>query len=394
METAELSRPGPFFRCREDHGVPVRLFRESDILCLPTTEELAFEREDGENPKDKDTMDVHGFLRWCFVNQDEHSGIRARLTTHRLLWQDASCGGSGWLALRLDDVAMIDATGGWFRKRRCQLRLKPVYSVAIRCSEAAYTDELYRQLQAAVMASKWREGSYQEASLGGLNRILGQRENRQQAVGETLEVALTDLESLRQHAAQTVAAARQVVAAHGTADTGEVTGVQRILEDFGLLGPDGAVVAKGGLFKKDIEADVESVCKAALEQRGGLGMLLAHDVFCLVNRARGTALVSPEEVMAALRHCSAPGGSLRLRTLGSTGTFAASLARTHDGDTDRQLVRLAEVGPLSAFRLATELGLTVAEAQYILRDAEARAAVVRDDAPEGVFYYPNFFFRC
>merc|ERR1719330_1520714 len=107
-------------------------------------------------------------------------------------------------------------------------------------------------------------------------------------------------------------------------------GVQQLLEDFGLLGLDGAAAMKGGRGKADVEADVLQVCRAALEKRGGFGMLLAHDVFCLVNRARGTALVSPEEVMAALRRCGAPGGPLRLRTLGSTGAVAASLARCTD----------------------------------------------------------------
>lgn len=122
-------------------------------------------------------------------------------------------------------------------------------------------------------------------------------------------------------------------------------------------------------------------------------MLLAHDVFCLVNRARGTALVSPEEVMTALRRCAQPGGPLRLRTLGSTSALAVSLSRTSDRDTDAQLVRMAQAAPLSAFKLAKELNLTAAEAQYLLKDTEARAALVRDDAPEGVFYFPNLFER-
>ncbi|OLQ09285.1 hypothetical protein AK812_SmicGene7135 [Symbiodinium microadriaticum] len=50
-----------------------------------------------------------------------------------------------------------------------------------------------------------------------------------------------------------------------------------------------------------------------------------------------------------------------------------------------------EEGPLSAFRVATVLKITAAEARYLLHDAEQRAVLVRDDAPECVYFYRNFF---
>jgi len=385
MEPEDPAQPGPFLRCREEGGVPVKLVGESDIFCLPATEELSFEAEDAC----VQDSDAHSSMRSKLSGRAVHSGARARLTTHRLVWRSpaASC----WLALRLDAVATTGATGGVFRPRRCELRLCQGQAVAIRCSEAGRTEELLVQLQAAVEASRWQQGSYEAASIGGLRRILDERETRQQAVGGTLDVALADLESLKRHAGHAVAAARQVAAHMPPEGSREGAGVRELLEDFGLLGQDGAAVAQGGHLKADVDADVARVCQAALEKRGGLGMLLVHDVFCLVNRARGTAMLSPEELMAALRRCAAPGGLLRLRALGSTSALAASLARTSDRELDERLVGLAGVAPLSAFRLAGELGLTVAEAQYLLRDAEARAELVRDDGPEGVFFYPNFF---
>mmetsp|Transcript_103776 Transcript_103776/g.334598 ORF Transcript_103776/g.334598 Transcript_103776/m.334598 type:complete len:389 (-) Transcript_103776:304-1470(-) len=385
MEAVDLSCPEPFLRCLEDGGVPMKLVQESDVVCLPAKEELRFE----SHSAGKRSSEPQLCLRWCVLETQVHSGSRARLTTHRLIWYAASK--SAWMALRLDGIALVETTGGGiFRQQRCELQFQSGCIIAIRCNDAAWTEELSSSLKAALGACKWRQGSYEVASIGGLQRILGRREDRQHVVDATLEVALADLESLREHAAQTVAAARRV-AAHSFGELGEGTGVQRLLQGFGLMGPDGAVVAVGGDLREDIDRDVAHVCAAALEQRGGLGLLLAHDVFCLVNRARGTALVSPDEVMAALRRVATAGGPLRLRSLGSTGAVAASLARTSEGDVDAHLVQMARIGPLSAFRLATELGLTAAEAQYLLRDAEARAALVRDEAPEGVFYYRNFF---
>eukprot|EP00416_Gambierdiscus_australes_P036811 CAMPEP_0171110488 /NCGR_PEP_ID=MMETSP0766_2-20121228/71435_1 /TAXON_ID=439317 /ORGANISM="Gambierdiscus australes, Strain CAWD 149" /LENGTH=385 /DNA_ID=CAMNT_0011572363 /DNA_START=43 /DNA_END=1197 /DNA_ORIENTATION=+ len=385
MKPLDAAGRGPLLRCREEDGFPPKLVGESDLFCPPATEELCFELE-GCGLQDGDAQAI---MRAKLSGRDTHAGTRVRLTTHRLVWRSATAG--GWLALRLDTVARVEATGGGvFKPRRCEMHLRSDGpSVAIRRAEAEQTDEMASQIQAALQACGWRRGSYEEAAMGGLQRILGQRETRQQAVEETLDVALADLESLRQHAAQAVSAARQVSRGMTSQAGEDGTGVQQLLEDFGLLGPDGAAVARGGHLKADVQADVERVCKAALEKRGGLGMLLAHDVFCLVNRARGTALVSAEEVMAALRRSAADGGPLRLRTLGSVSAIAVVLARSSDVELDAQLVRLAEAAPLSAFTLGSQLSLTAAEAQYLLRDAEARASLVRDDAPEGVFYYPN-----
>jgi len=318
--------------------------------------------------------------------------------------------------LRLDGIASVEDSQRMFRSRRCLIKLQSDTSdvafaaVKITSAEVSFDDFIAR-LTESVAAAAWSEGSYDEAAMGGLRKILGDQHARQQATGEALDVALTDLESLRKRAQEAVAAAR-IVANHaasapsvsgypdGTSAGGaEDDGLRRLLEDFGcLLGPDGKPVAKGGSSRADVKADVARVCVAALEKRrqggGGLGaMLLAHDAYCLVNRARGTALVSPEEVMAALRSCSASGGPLMLRNLGSTGAISVCLARSGDDAStdDRRLVELTKESPVSACSLSRELGLSTSEARYLLRDAEQRALLVRDEAPEGVFYYKNFF---
>eukprot|EP00435_Cladocopium_sp_Y103_P031731 s1543_g8.t1 len=236
------------------------------------------------------------------------------------------------------------------------------------------------------------------AAQAGLQRLLNNQASKQQATGATLDVALADLDSLRRHAADAAKAAKQVVSglskpAGYEGGSSEVdSDVSKLLEDFGLLQADGSTISmSGGQKKDDIVADVAKVSAAALEKKGTGALLLAHDVFCLVNRARGTALVSPEEVIKALRTCSKPGGPLRMRKLGSAGAVAVALARTSDADMDVPLLQLLEDAPLSAFRVSIELKITATEARYLLQDAEKRAVIVRDDAPECVYFYRNFF---
>eukprot|EP00927_Polykrikos_kofoidii_P063016 TRINITY_DN57820_c0_g1_i1.p1 TRINITY_DN57820_c0_g1~~TRINITY_DN57820_c0_g1_i1.p1 ORF type:complete len:393 (-),score=82.23 TRINITY_DN57820_c0_g1_i1:109-1287(-) len=388
METTPTQAGELFERCEADaNGLPARLIGERDLLLLPPLEEFA----------------------WEFDSLPSRNGRRLRVTTHRICWQ-ADSDDSAWLVLRLDGVASAEISSRWMRKRRCLLNLcgGVVFSTYLKFTTESLIDDLASKLQEAISTAAWREGSFNASAMGGLQRIIDTREARLHACGDTLEVALADLDSLRQHAVKVVAAARQVAAAEaggGYAGSGGGTeptsdGFRRLLEDFGcLLGADGKPVASGSGSRAGIEADVVRVCTAALETKkgrsvaGGLGaMLLAHDAFCLINRARGTAMVSPEEVMDALRRCSKDGGKLRLRSLGKTGAIAVSLACGDNGSGDDQkLERMTEASPLTAFSLAAESGLTAAEAGYLLSDAEERGILVRDDAPEGVFYYRNFF---
>lgn len=378
MEPVNPQRPHLFLKCRVEDGVPVRLINEEDLHVIPAAQEMWVEAEGAGIGRQ------HGMS-----SAMQHIGTRGRITTHRMMWYVAEV--KMWLALRLDGVSRIDFATAFMRTSFCKIFLSAgagaIQSLDIRCNEARDAAELVKQLKEASAAGRWRQGSYDVSAAVGLQRVLGARQAKQQVVGETLDVALTDLGALKQYAAQTVAAARKVAAKQQGNDT---SGVQSLLEDFGLLGADGGLVVKGGTTAQAVAGDVLSVCEAALKKRGGFGMLLVHDIFCLVNRARGTALVSPEEVMEALRALGRS-NKLRLRNLGNTGTWAACLPSTNDAEVDARLLKLAEAGPLSAFQLGKELGVTTAEAQYLLRDAEARAVLVRDEATAGVFFYRNFF---
>jgi len=350
-------------------SVPVRLLGEQDVYCMPTTVELHVEPQ--------------GTVQTLLDGKE--LGARARLTTHRLYWRVASS--DSWLAVRLDAIASLELTSGFMRSNRSVLHFHSGETLAIKCH--SHAEELVQKMTSAVSAGKWREGAYEAAAIGGLQRILGQREAKKTAVTETLDVALSDLESLRKHAAQAAMAAKQV--SKSLPVTGEEAGVRQLLEDFGLLGDSGTVILKGGQSADSVDADMVKVCRAALERKGGLGLLLAHDAFCLINRARGTDFISAEDTMASLRRCAQKGGVLRLRAIGTTGVMAICLASASDADADAQLLRLAEKAPLSAFRLSCELNLKVTEAGYLLRDAESRTVLVRDDAPDGVYFYRNFF---
>jgi ESCRT-II complex subunit VPS36 len=49
-----------------------------------------------------------------------------------------------------------------------------------------------------------------------------------------------------------------------------------------------------------LESEIARVARPLLELQGG--MVLLEEVYCAVNRARGTSLVSPDEVYSAAKH--------------------------------------------------------------------------------------------
>ena len=51
--------------------------------------------------------------------------------------------------------------------------------------------------------------------------------------------------------------------------------------------------------------------------KANAGIMALPDVFCLFNRARGTELVSPDDLLAAVRLFSIIGAPLHLRTFSS-----------------------------------------------------------------------------
>ena len=214
----------------------------------------------------------------------------------------------------------------------------------------------------------------------------------------------------------------------------EQTEVQKLLERYGIRD---AAAPRGGQGGGDasLADEVARVCEAALrppqqaqqdeddvEDHPAQGegrrcsplqcgrMLLLHDVFCLVNRARGTDLVSPEDVMAALRQrCIVEGSSsadlsarsaassgqggqgvgpekknrLRLvrlgRKLGAMGSvLAVQLAQTKEAEVDEEVLRVVQsVGKsgISAPEFAKRGQVAPSVASWLANDLQAICSI-------------------
>eukprot|EP00746_Dinoflagellata_sp_MGD_P082674 gnl/MRDRNA2_/MRDRNA2_32838_c0_seq1.p1 gnl/MRDRNA2_/MRDRNA2_32838_c0~~gnl/MRDRNA2_/MRDRNA2_32838_c0_seq1.p1 ORF type:complete len:365 (-),score=88.37 gnl/MRDRNA2_/MRDRNA2_32838_c0_seq1:21-1115(-) len=360
------SIPGTiFFKCKEEEGLPAKLISEKDLWSFPAGTDVKFK---------------YGKYDYIF------GGCRARLTTHRLVWRTAA----NWQALRLDGVASAQLVGGWIRSKKIQITLCEGTQLSMRCdSDPAALEAFLGYLESAINAKGWLQGSYEVPQMGGLQRVLALREQKLQASREGLNEALVDLDSLKQNATKLVETAKRLKGQ--TSSAGSEEGVDKMLRDCGLLqAGDDKLILEGA----SLSEEVSTVCSQMLQNQTKMGgIVLVHDLFCVVNRRRGTAMVSTDEFMAALRACSGAGGSLRLQSLGRSGVLGVALASATKDSRDAELLALiAEKGPVSAARLASLVDQPVSLAQLTLLDAEERAVVCRDDSLEGIKWHRNFFF--
>jgi hypothetical protein len=115
------------------------------------------------------------------------------------------------------------------------------------------------------------------------------------------------------------------------------------------------------------------------------------DLYCIFNRARGTALVSPEDLVQACRRLAPLGLRCRLIQL-NDGVQAVASGGYDELKIAAQVAQLLkDVGPMSAAQLSSVQGIGLPLSTHYLLRAEAEALVCRDHSSEGLIFWPNIF---
>jgi len=131
--------------------------------------------------------------------------------------------------------------------------------------------------------------------VGGAVRNQEQKHERE----TTLQSAgLQDLSNLMSHAKEMAVLARATSArleqkSKDGSNMDEVARLRGIMLDLG-------VDTNVGNSKNNLESEIGVVSRSLLPKGGGMALL--EEVFCALNRARGTELVSPDEIYHAAKH--------------------------------------------------------------------------------------------
>ncbi|GBF96332.1 hypothetical protein Rsub_09402 [Raphidocelis subcapitata] len=298
-------------------------------------------------------------------------------------------------------------------------------------SFGSFSNPLLAPVRSAGSGPGSRGGSGNSLASGGgsgvgVAGIMAREQTKAAVTGHALDAAFSDLRALMAAAAEMVELAerfrQQQAAAAGGGDApgagpGAAGGDAALdaetalaLAAMGIVSPVTRASA-GALYHQQLARQLADFLEGPLGPLGKAGgLLMLPDAYCLFNRARGTELVSPDDLVTACELFEQLGLPLRLRRFASGVVVVQSAAHTDAALCARigELVRggdggsggsggdggggAAGLGPsLSASAVGVALGLPVTLAREALLVAEAAGVVCRDDGPEGLRFFRNFF---
>uniref|UniRef100_A0A0C9QMS1 Vacuolar protein-sorting-associated protein 36 n=1 Tax=Wollemia nobilis TaxID=56998 RepID=A0A0C9QMS1_9CONI len=241
------------------------------------------------------------------------------------------------------------------------------------------------------------------ASMAGVSGILRKEQEQWEETDKNLQDAFQDLNALMNKAKDMVMLAEKMrlkLLAGSSGQSGgvddEEMGSKQEMQDWLLSVGIASPVTKetaGALYHQQLSRQLADFVKIHLERYGG--MIALVDVYCLFNRARGTELISPEDLLQACAIWEKLNVSVMLRRFDSGVMVIQSKARS-DTEVFARITDLV-VKPealqtgVGASEAARTLGVAPALAKEYLLMAESKGFLCRDDGPDGLRFYINFF---
>ena len=255
-------------------------------------------------------------------------------------------------------------------------------SAALQARQAFIQQQQQQQLQQQQQQTVFSPKS------AGISGVLLNVQSQARQRDESLTQAFSDLKALMDNAKQMVEIAQRLARsedASASAPDGAV--VDQYLMSVGLQSPV-TKKSSGTAFHQQLARQLCDFLQRPLAEHGGV--LSLPDVFCLYNRARGTDLVSPDDLVRAcnlfaplelpLRFCKLPSGVLVVQSPDHSQEAVAQKLRA-----------MASAGPLTAFQVARQTKCTITLAQEQLLASEELGFLCRDQSIEGLLFYPNLF---
>jgi ESCRT-II complex subunit VPS36 len=147
----------------------------------------------------------------------------------------------------------------------------------------------------------------------------------------------------------------------------------------------------GSAFHAQLSGQLSGFLLPILTRPGALGMLSLVDAYTLFNRARGVALVSPEDLKKAAELFSSTGSPLRLKTFPKSGLTVIAAPDASDSAIAERMWSLcaSQVNGVTAIGAAGVMGVSVSLAGEWLLVSERVGLVCRDETVEGLRFYEN-----
>ncbi|GAB4836195.1 Vacuolar protein-sorting-associated protein 36 [Ancistrocladus abbreviatus] len=239
----------------------------------------------------------------------------------------------------------------------------------------------------------------------GVAGILRKEQEMWESTDKSLQDAFQDLNALMSKAKEMVMLAdkmRQKLLSgsnnQASAASDEEMGSKEEMQDWllsvGIISPVTKESA-GALYHQQLSRQLADFVKIPLERAGGMINLI--DIYCLFNRARGTELISPDDLLQACSLWEKFDVPVMLRKFESGVMVIQNKSHSDDEVFARIKALVLKSDALrtgvSASDAAMTLGIAPAMAKEHLLNAESKGLLCRDISPDGFRFFVNIFYE-
>ncbi|KAM5551144.1 hypothetical protein ABKV19_026128 [Rosa sericea] len=341
------------------------------------------------------------------------SGILT-LTTHRLLWVSDSTSQGASSAIPLASISHIFSAKKSLKSIFASPRIRFQLSVSPdgRVSNSGSGSRAWETGNADVtsgsesVSGSTSSGLYTKEGtvrMVGVSGILRKEQEMWETTDKSLQDAFQDLNALMSKAKEMVMLAekmRQKLLSGSTSQPGaaedEELGSKQDMQDWllsvGIISPVTKESA-GALYHQQLSRQLADFVRLPLERAGGMMNLI--DIYCLFNRARGTELISPEDLLQACFLWEKFDVPVMLRKFDSGVMVIQN--KSHSDEEIFARIKTIATKPdalrtgISASDAAITLGIAPGMAKEHLLTAESKGFLCRDISPDGFRFYINLF---
>ncbi|GMH07854.1 hypothetical protein Nepgr_009694 [Nepenthes gracilis] len=237
----------------------------------------------------------------------------------------------------------------------------------------------------------------------GVAGILRKEQEMWESTDKSLQDAFQDLNALMSKAKEMVILAEKMrqkllsgsnnqATTTNDEEMGSKEEMQNWLLSVGIITPVTKESA-GALYHQQLSRQLADFVKIPLERAGGMINLI--DIYCLFNRACGTELISPDDLLQACSLWEKFDVPVMLRKFDSGVMVIQN--RAHSDDEVFARIKALVLKPdalragISASDAAMMLGIAPAMAKEHLLNAESKGLLCRDISPDGFRFFVNLF---
>ncbi|XP_027503696.1 vacuolar protein-sorting-associated protein 36 isoform X2 [Corapipo altera] len=330
------------------------------------------------------------------------------LSTHRLIWRDQK-NHECCIAVPLSQIVFIEEqSSGIGKSAKIVVHLHPASSNKepgpFQSSKYSYIKlsfkehgqiEFYRRLSEEMTQRRWESmptgqamqvnkdpqaGRIRAVGIVGIERKL---EEKRKETDKNISEAKEMVELSK-------SIANKIKEKQGDITEDETIRFKSYLLSMGIANPvTRETYGSGTQYHMQLAKQLARMLQTPLEERGGIMSLT--EVYCLVNRARGLELLSPEDLVNACKMLESLKLPIRLRIFDSGVMVIELQSHNEEEMVASALETVSEKGSLTADEFAKLVGMSVLLAKERLLLAEKMGHLCRDDSVEGLRFYPNLF---